>query len=64
MFPIKGIVFGPGGKFRGRQLERILWHKKAVSKAAKRYRLKVEGLVVAVARPILTMQNKVVTRRK
>jgi len=46
MFPIKGIVGGPGGKFRGRQLARKYLEKTAMTRAIGRHRPTVERLIV------------------
>jgi hypothetical protein len=52
MFPIKGSVGGPGGKFRGRQLARKYLEKTARTRAMGRHRPTIERLIVP-ANPIL-----------
>jgi hypothetical protein len=52
MFPIKGMVGGPGGKFRGRQLARKYLERTATTRAIRKHRQAIERLIVP-ASPIL-----------
>jgi hypothetical protein len=47
MFPIKGSVRGPGGKFRARQLAKKYLKRTAMTRAMRRHRPATEGYIVS-----------------